>query len=427
MTVLKKSTNKTPLTALVLVTIAVGISSGFLGMSLALLLHWIQHIAYGYSPFHIISNESFLEGVSASSPERRISILVLCGLIAGVGWACIYRFCKPLVSIADAIKTDKRMPGLATTLHALLQIITIALGSPLGREVAPRELSAVFASWLSDKVGLSIKETKIMLACGAGAGLAAVYNVPFGGALFILEVLLCTASWTIVLPAITTSAIAVVVSWWGLGNEPLYYMPHLSISYSLVIWALITGPIFGFTAYWFIDIATRQRANARHGWIMIVSCLVNFTLIGLLSVYFPALLGNGKSPAQMEFAESVGLAMSSILLVLRCIITWSSLRAGAQGGLLTPSLANGALLGVILGYLWNLFFPSSPYEAFAVIGAAAFLASAQKMPLTAIVLIFELTRTNSSFLIPIMLAIAGSVGTWHLTRNYFTVNQNAAS
>nr|WP_280607295.1 chloride channel protein [Legionella pneumophila] len=200
--------------SLALVTVLVGIGSGFLGMCLAMLLHYLQHIAYGYSPLHIISNETFLEGVRASSSERRIGILFLCGLIAGMGWWALYRFGKPLVSIASAIKSGKPMPALSTFIHAFLQIITIALGSPLGREVAPREVSSVFAYWLSSKAGLTPEESKIMLACGAGAGLAAVYNVPLGGAVFVLEVLLCTSNWTVLLPALSSSAIAVLVSWW---------------------------------------------------------------------------------------------------------------------------------------------------------------------------------------------------------------------
>jgi H+/Cl- antiporter ClcA len=410
---------KTPLATLCMVTIAVGISSGFLGMFLALLLHYIQHIAYGYSPLHIISNESFLEGVSASSAERRICILIICGLIAGLGWAALYRFGKPLVSIAEAIKTQKTMPMLATSLHALLQIVTIALGSPLGREVAPREISSVFATWIATKSGLTSDETRIMLACGAGAGLAAVYNVPLGGAVFVLEVLLCTFSWSIVLPALTTSAIAVVVSWWGLGNSPLYHIPDLKLSYSLVTWSIVTGPVFGITAFWFIKIANAQRKKASHQWGMILSCLINFTVIGVLAVYFPALLGNGKSPAQLEFASTVGLGLSAVLLLLRSLIVWSSLRVGAQGGLLTPSLANGALIGALLGGFWNMFWPTLSFEAFAVIGAAAFLGAAQKMPVTALILIFELTRIDLSFLIPIMLALAGSISMFHLINNYF--------
>ncbi|MBL7479324.1 chloride channel protein [Legionella bononiensis] len=415
----EENKSKTPLWTLFLVTLSVGVASGFLGMTLALLLHYIQHIAYGYSPLHIISNESFLEGVSASSPERRVTILIICGLIAGLGWAAVYQLGKPLVSIAEAIKTNKTMPMLSTTCHALLQIVTIALGSPLGREVAPREASAVFATWISTKAGLSIKETKIMLACGAGAGLAAVYNVPLGGAVFVLEVLLCTLNWSIVLPALTTSAIAVVVSWWGLGNEPLYHIPDLTISYSLVIWSIGAGPFFGMAAFWFIYVATIQRSKSQRNWMMIGSCLINFTIIGVLSIYFPQLLGNGKSPAQLEFSSHVGIGLSVTLLMLRSVIVWSSLRVGAQGGLLTPSLANGALLGAILGGVWNMIWPTSSFEAFALVGAAAFLGAAQKMPVTAIILIFELTRIDLSLLIPILFAVSGSVAMFHWCKNYF--------
>lgn len=404
---------------LALVTILVGIGSGFLGMCLALLLHYLQHIAYGYSPLHIISNETFLEGVRSSSPERRITILFLCGLIAGMGWWALYRFGKPLVSIALAIKSGKSMPILSTFIHAFLQIITIALGSPLGREVAPREVSSVYASWLSAKAGLSSEESKIMLACGAGAGLAAVYNVPLGGAVFVLEVLLCTFNWTILLPALTSSAIAVLVSWWGLGNESIYQLPEFTLNSSLIIWSILASPVLGFFAFWFIQIATVQRSKATHSWQMIFSCLVNFLIIGLFSVYFPSLLGNGKSPAEMEFDQSVAIGLSVILFLLRNIFVWSSLRVGAQGGLLTPSLANGALLGAILGGVWNLYLPPAPIHAFAVIGATAFLAAAQKMPFTAIILIFEFTRINFVFLIPIMLAVSGAVAMCQLTKNYY--------
>lgn len=414
----KKSTSS--IATLLWVTIVVGIASGITGMLLAMLLHYLQHLAFGYSPLHIIDNESFLEGVRASSPQRRVVVLTICGVIAGVGWAAIHRFGKPLVSIVEALKTNKIMPPLATILHALLQIITIALGSPLGREVAPREISAVFAAWLSSRAGLSLKQIKIFIACGAGAGLAAVYNVPFGGAIFVAEVLLCSFSWSIIVPALMTSAIAVIVSWWGLGNVPLYHVPELGSNYALIIWSCVTGPVFGVAAFGFMHIATRARAAAPRTWNIILTCLLNFVMIGFFAIYFPSLLGNGKSLAQVEFSNSVGIALSTLLLLLRCIIVWSSLRAGAQGGLLTPSLANGALMGVILGGLWNIMLPTVSVEAFAIIGATAFLATAQKMPITAIVLLFELTRVDLSFLIPMMLAVSGSIGMCHLCKSYFT-------
>src|SRR5580692_4407386 len=165
-------------------TVAVGIASGLCGMSLGLLLRFIQRVAYGYSLHSLVSNESFLEGVTAASPLRRLSGLCACGVVAGIGWWALYSLGRPLVSIGKAVKDDQsRIPPFSTILHDLLQIVTVGLGSPLGREVAPRELGAVVASWLSDRAGLSVEHRRTMVAFGAGAGLAAVYNVPLGGAL----------------------------------------------------------------------------------------------------------------------------------------------------------------------------------------------------------------------------------------------------
>jgi H+/Cl- antiporter ClcA len=175
------------------VTVAVGIASGVAGMGLGLLLRLVQHTAFGYSLHTIKSTESFVQGVSAASDSRRFLALCVCGAVAGVGWWLLYRFGRPLISIAQAVRENgPRMPFVATMIHAVLQIVTVALGSPLGREVAPRELAADFATWLSGRAGLDPGYTRIMIACGAGAGLAAVYNVPLGGTLFTLEVLLGT-------------------------------------------------------------------------------------------------------------------------------------------------------------------------------------------------------------------------------------------
>ncbi len=422
---IKEVDSQTKILMLLAVSLVVGVGSGLLGMGLALLLHYIQHLAYGYSLNSIISDESFLHGVSASSPECRLLILMLCGLVAGLGWWLLYNFGKPLVSISETLKTDKKMPTMSTVVHALLQIITIALGSPLGREVAPRELGALFATWASAKAGLTIKETKIMIACGAGAGLAAVYNVPLGGAVFTLEVLFCTYSWPILIPAFITSAVATLVSWSGLGIESIYQVADLNLSSSIMIWALLTSPIFGFFAYWFIRIANAQRSKALHDYRMILAALLNFTIIGILAIYFPVLLGNGKSAVQMEFSSFAGIGLSALLLFLRCFIVWGSLRAGAQGGLLTPSLANGALLAAVLGGAWCHFWPALPFSGFIAIGATSFLAAAQKMPITAIVLIFEFTHIHFDFLVPIMLSVAGAIVTSHLCGLYFIEEKNA--
>jgi H+/Cl- antiporter ClcA len=401
--------------ALAAVTILTGIGAGIGGMSLALLLHFIQHIAYGYSVDVIISGESFLQGVNASPPTRRVSALATCGLIAGLGWWCIYRFGPPLVTIRKAVgAVDPRMPVITTTAHALLQIITVALGSPLGREVAPREIGAALAGWLSDRAGLAAEDSRIMVACGAGAGLAAVYNVPIGGALFALEVLLGTFNLSAVIIALVTSVIAALVAWIGLGDASQYTAPPFAITPSLVIWSVVAGPVFGFAAYGFARLTSAARARAPRDWRLIVGCLGVFLVIGLLAIPFPQLLGNGKGPTQMGFDNELSIQLAATLLLLKLLATTGCLRAGAEGGLLTPGLAIGALLALLIGGLWNLACSDVPPGAFAIVGGAAFLASSMKMPITAIVLVVEFTHVDHDFLFPICFAVGGSIAVFHI-------------
>ncbi len=401
---------RSPAAVLVAVTLLTGIGAGLGGMLLALLLHGIQHVAYGYSVTHVISGESFLQGVTDAAPERRALVLVICGLVAGLGWWLLYRFGRPLVSIRNALKSDDpRMPLLSTTAHALLQIVTVALGSPLGREVAPREIGSALAGWLARRAGLSVEQSRIMVACGAGAGLAAVYNVPLGGAVFVLEVSLGTFGWRALVPAIVSSAIAALVARAGLGNEHQYLVPSLTVSASLLVWSVVCGPIFGVAAWAFTGLMKRSRAQAPRDWRLPVFSLVNFAIIGLLAMYFPQLLGNGKGPAGLAFDGGLTIGLAAALLALKVLITASSLRAGAEGGLLTPGLANGALLAIVLGGVWSLVWPGASLGAFAVVGATAFLAASMQMPITAVVLVFEFTRVGWDFLIPVLLAVGGAV------------------
>jgi H+/Cl- antiporter ClcA len=392
------------------VTLLTGIGAGLGGMLLALLLHAIQHAAYGYSVAHVISAESFLQGVSAAAPERRVLVLTICGLVAGLGWWALYRFGRPLVSIRQAVKSDDpQMPLASTTVHALLQIVTVALGSPLGREVAPREIGSALAGWLSRRAGLSVAQSRIMVACGAGAGLAAVYNVPLGGAVFVLEVLLGTFGWPALVPAIVTSSIAALVAQVGLGDEHQYLVPSMTVSASLVAWSVVSGPIFGAAAWGFTELMKRSRAVAPKDWRLPVLSLLNFAIIGVLAMHFPQLLGNGKGPASLAFDGDLTISLAAMLLVLKVVITASSLRAGAEGGLLTPGLANGALLAIVLGGMWSAFWPGASLGAFAVVGATAFLAASMQMPITAVVLMFEFTRVSQDFLIPVLFAVGGAL------------------
>ena len=404
----------TPWTVLAIATMLTGVAAGIGGMLVALLLHLVQHIAYDYSLGSLIGSKSFLEGVSASSPARRFIVLLLCGFVAGIGWLAVYRFGRPLVSVRKAVNSVARMPPLTTAAHVLLQTVTVAMGSPLGREVAPREIGALLATNLSGRLRLGEEEGRILIACGAGGGLAAVYNVPFGAALFILETLLGTFRFAAVLPAITTSVIAAYVARLGLGNHIQYSLPNLVMPPPLVIRSIITGPIFGLAAWWFAKATSTARARAPRGWRLLVCCIAVFTAIGAFAIPFPEILGNGKGIAQMGFAGDLSIELGAILLVIRAAITIGCLCAGAEGGLLTPSVAMGTLLATVIGGAWSLAWPGVMPGAFAVVGAAAFVAVSMKMPMTAVALILEFTRVGPDFIVPVLFAVAGSVSVGEL-------------
>jgi H+/Cl- antiporter ClcA len=272
------------------------------------------------------------------------------------------------------------------------------------------------ATKLCARANLTPECTRIMIACGAGAGLAAVYNVPLGGTLFTLEVLLGTFSLPVSAAALATCVIATLVARLGLGNALQYSVPPLVISRAVIVWSLLVGPMIGAAAYLFVRATEAARARAPRDWRLVVWCFLVFPLIGLLAIPFPHLLGNGKGLAQAGFDNEVGLTLAATLLLLRVIVLVASLRAGAEGGLLTPGLSIGALLGIILGSFWNHVWPTQSLAGFAIISGAAFLASSMKMPLTAIVLTVEFTGIGREFLVPLSLAVAGSVSTFHLCR-----------
>lgn len=395
-----KSSNKKLLT----VTLLVGILAGIGGMFLAMLLHFIQHVALGYS-----AHLEYWDGLKDTSGLRRFVTVFISGLVVGFGWYLLYRYGKPLVGIAKAVKSeDHRMPLITSWVHALLQVVTVALGSPLGREVAPREVGAAMAGWISHRFQLTSDESKVFVACGAGAGLAAVYNVPLAGALFALEVLLVSCKSVNVICALITATIATMISWIGLGNIYQYPLPTLTINTSFYFWAALMGPVCGIGAFAFDKIMTAARSKVQKNYMMPINSIINFSILGCLAIYFPQLLGNGQIPLQQIFADNISIQLAFILLILKLCVVWGSLRAGAEGGLLTPSLACGGLLAFVIGGIWSIFFPGASMGAFALVGAAAFLGSSMKMPLTTIVLVLELTHFDYDLLPSLLLAMSGS-------------------
>lgn len=389
---------------------ATGVLSGVGGTVLSLLLHMVQHLAYGYGQPG--GPHTFVQGVSAAPAWRRIAALCTAGVVAGVGWWALGRFGRPLVSIASAVgKTEpgRPMPAFSTLVHLLLQIVTVALGSPLGREVAPRELGAVLATGTGRMLGLVPADRRIIIACGAGAGLSAVYNVPLGGALFILEVLLGTMGQRAVLCAMGASAIGAFVPWAVLGNVHQYEIGPMAVTAPVVAWALCAGLVIGGAAHVARRMMTMAQNRAARGVARIGWCMVVFPVLGILTCFYPQLPGNGRGPMQLALSGQMGPQLAAVVMVLKLVVIMGAVRAGAAGGLLTPSLAMGALLSIVLAGAWNLFLPPVQADTVALLGGIAFLGTFMSMPLTAIALGLEFTQVGHDMWIPVLLASASAL------------------
>lgn len=401
---------------------ASGIVIGLLGMLLSFFLFEVQHLSFGYSYDSIISGETYLEGVRHASFLRRVLVLTVCGLLAGGGWYLLFRYGKKLVGISEAAdNSDLPMPPVETTSNVLLQMATIGMGMPLGKEGAPREIGALFSGILARWGKLDDSDVRLLIAAGAGAGLAAVYNAPLGGAFFSLGLMSQSSSanvfkrWS---TAFILSGIAAFVARLGLGDVHQYFVSSsLRITSGLLCWAVLAGPLLAVAAHYFVRLADHSRKNAPKDGRLLPFCLIAFVLLGLAMGFLPELAGNGRIAAQIAFSGMASMRFVGVLLVCKIFFEWASLRAGATGGLLTPGLSNGAMLSLLLGYLWNLAMPGSLggtfAGAFALVGGAAFLAVSTRMPLMALALVMEMTQVDRVFLLPLALCIASAWGTQH--------------
>jgi H+/Cl- antiporter ClcA len=296
------------------------------------------------------------------------------------------------------------------------------MGAPLGREAALKEAAAFLAARFAATARLSSNHRELLIACGAGAGMAAAYNVPFGGAVFAVEVLIGVVSVQSVTAALVTSCIATATSWLFLPDRPTYTVPELHVSASILAFAILTAPLFGIVSAAFVSaIAWASRERPRRGLMWIAPILV-LTCVGIAATAFPELLGNGKDAIQNTFLNRDSIHTLGFLLLLRPIATVASFRSGAVGGLFTPTMSLGAILGSVLGTLWlRLPIPllreqaaAMPSSIFPVIGSGAILAAATQAPISSLIFLLELTHRLDAVTLPLLLAMAGALLTHRL-------------
>lgn len=389
-----------------LLAVITGVAAGVGAIAMMAVLRFVQHISFGYQV------GDYSAAAARHGDVRRVAVLVGGGLATGVGLWVMSRFLGGTGGQPTAVVWSRRgrLSLPLTTLSGALSEVSIGLGGSIGRENAPQHFGAAFGGWMSERCHLPREQRVLLIACGAGAGVGAVYNVPFAGALFAAELYLGSISLGTVVPALVTAAIATSVGWIALPIRAVYHVPALGYpSLSLLAWSLAAGAVIGIAAAGWVKLIGWANDHRPHGRALLIQPVVAFGLLGLLAVEYPLLLGNGRDLTQFAFTGVGALSTLAALSVLKPLVTALCLRSGAIGGLFTPTMSTGAVLGAFLGHAWAHVFPGSPFASYAIVGAAAMLAAGMRTPVAAIAFAVELTNSADPTILAMLLALGAAM------------------
>jgi CIC family chloride channel protein len=300
-----------------------------------------------------------------------------------------------------------RLGSRAALLQAASSFFSIGSGGSIGREGPLVQLAAAVASKIGQWTRAPVPRLRLLVACGASAGIAAAYNAPITGALFVAEVVLGSIAMESFGPLIVASVISDATSRHFLGYGPVYQVPHINFGawWELALYALL-GVLLGHLAPTFLALLDRARALFRsRSWAPPWKLALGGLIVGVISVGVPQVWGNGFSVVNDMLNDRLPLHLVALVLVAKLVSTAATVGSGAQGGILTPTLFVGAAVGALFGDALHLIDPAtlSQPAAYAVVGMGGFLAATTHAPLTSILLIFEMTL-DYEVVLPLMLA-----------------------
>jgi chloride channel protein, CIC family len=372
--------------------------------------------------------EGFLTGVIASPPWRRFLVPVLGGALVSLLSLIIG---QPLrghgtAGIIESIWAKSgRLPLPRALLRGLVSIIAVALGAPLGREGALLQTGAASGSALARWLRLGPGQARLLVACGAAAGMASAYNVPIGGALFGLEVLLGSFALELFGPIVVSCVVATLVSRMLVADHPSYVIPHYVLLHPReLILATLLGVLLGGASALYVrginllsdllDKVPRKLAPFLP--------LGAMSVVGLAAIRLPHLLGNGYDAVNAALLGKMSLLLLFVLPLAKLMATSLCAGGGVPGGLFTPSLFYGALLGGAFGQLVTWVWPGGVSSgAFALLGMGAVLAGTTHAPVSAVLIIFELTG-DYGLILPLMLGafLSTAVSRWLEPESLYT-------
>ena len=383
---------------LLLATVALGIGTGLVGIACHYLLEGVQGLAFGQD------KGDLLQQFQEAGALRRFFVLGVTGVLAAGFWYILQRRYKILSIRRQIDLVGERDPApLAHIFHASMQVAIVGAGASVGKEGAPREVGALLAGRLGKAFSLTIKERRVLIACGAGAGLAAVYQVPFASSLFVFETLGLAYHWKNFVLVLSSTYLATWMAQPIVGHGAIYHMSPVHWSASSFFQAVIVALLLTPLALAFRVLANRASRKRRKDGTILWALPVAFVVLAAIVAFYPIFMGNGQVLAQVLLS---GQPFSNLALTLavKGFLVYLLLRNGAYGGTLTPSFA----LGIGSGYLSTLILTVVGIQMDPalgmLLGATVFLGTTLQAPLTGIALSLGFTGQSWALILPLALA-----------------------
>ena len=289
--------------------------------------------------------------------------------------------------------------------------ISIGSGNSLGPEGPSLQMGAGIASLLGRVFALKRDSMRMIAPVGAAAGIAAAFNTPIAGVLFVMEEVIAAWNAAVVGSILLAAVSAVVVERWFLGNEPLFRVPSFQFNHpsELLLYALL-GIAGGILSAVFVRLVEtlRRRLERLPPWTRYVQPVVAGLIVGAVGLWLPQVMGAGYDAIDNALHDEFVWRMLLLLGLAKMLVTLVCFSSGIPGGMFAPTLFTGAMIGGGLGGLAQHFWPStvSPVSAYVLVGMGTFFAGVFRAPMTSIFMVFE---ASASYAIIPPVAVAGAI------------------
>jgi len=345
-------------------------------------LTWLYRTLYGA--------ENVVDSIAGLPPWLRLVVPVIGAAVAGT----IARFrsarMQGVSNVMEAVALGRVQLSLRTTVSRIVSSwAAIAGGMSIGREGPLIEAGGAFGAGLARLTKAPLNDTRVLMAAGTAAGFAAAYNTPFAAALFVLESIAGIAAPELLLPVMAATVGATAITRATVGAGPIYGQRAFGLRSNAELLSFAAfGVAAALSAVAFKRVLARfERWFEEHPLRQPFRAVVGGLVVGVIAIWVPSVAGNGYEPLNRILDAPIGLDAVIILVIAKVMATSGSVGSGIPGGIFTPML----LVGAALGSAWATIAGVSNPGSYALVGMAAATAASIHAPLTAAVMVFELS------------------------------------